>query len=1272
MQTRFDTKSAVRSVIVDVYVPSVIPIQATQIENWANHIRTRQELPALLRTLIHSTGTNLSRVDFPAFDNAERRGWDGTVEARKGTSWIPEGKSGWELSTTDTPQRKASEDYGKRTRLAPRSERKNLTFIFVTARNWSEKKTWEEEKNNRGEWKSVKAYDASDLEQWIEISVPAQLWLAERLGLITEGLRSLHQCWSEWASVCDPQLSPQLFETAIRSNANTLARWFDKKPDHPFIIAADSQDEALAFLACPIWQQTDCASLLHRAVVLDTPTTLRKLASATESSLILVTNCQEIEKRFGSFHQRFHCIVIQPRNSVMAKPDIVLEPLLRFEDFKQALKAMGKSQHEVERLNRETSRSLTILRRRLATMPSIREPAWASKPRVVRKLIPAILAGAWHAESWTDCQFVAMLAQSEDYERDIADLLNLDASPLWSVGQYRGVISRIDSLFAISSFIIQNDLDKLFFIAEHLLLGQSAVLELLENRLRIALPYEKVRAPSGTLRYNIGETLILLSVFGNHLFSQRLGVNVEERVGCLIRKLLKPFTLDNLLLHKDDLPAYAEASPQVFLAVIEEDLLKAKPVSLELMQPTDSSLVGNPVRVSLLRALDVLAWRCENLPRVVNILARLACCRIEDNLADKPERSLQSILCSWLPQTAAPVDQRIQALETIVRQFPDIGWKLCMGELDPKSMLIYSRRPRWRDDAAGVDIRTTETDRIRFLRKVIDLALSWPHHSYNTLRDLWRRFEHLPGSDQATLCNLIVDWAKTANDVDRTALWQHIRLMYQSKLNDKRVRWALKELSPQDSVTRHVWLFKEHLLNLPEFREEELDYSECERRIHSMREKALNEILDERGIEGIRALLASAQIEVDGNTVGYVIKPLLNSVNTLKLALDCLHMETEGVTSAYAACLRTLLWKANADLLADLFNETENNSAKRLHLLLCMPVHDSTWQRVAAESPALQEKYWQNISFPFVMDLTDTAMHEWLDRLLGARRPAYALLSVEARIRRVETSRLQRILWELQIPNSEGLRISTFDISTVLEELDTRPDITMEEKVKIEFKYWNCLVRSERGVPNLECEVTSSPEAYTAVIALAFTHQDGKEKFLEWHAVDSRQCKNLAYTALDFLNRISRIPGTNHEGFIDVGKLQNWLVRTRELCARQGRSEVGDNMIGCLLSHAPKDDNGDWPCHPVCEAMERISSLNIGKGFIIGVHNSSHGTPQFRGKGGGWERDLASQYHSLSHRLAYNYPYVSRLLRDIANSYENTAKFWDTTDAVEERLYDML
>ena len=72
-------------------------ITATQIEAWADKISTRAELPALLRRLVATTGTNLSKVDFPAFDNAQRHGWDGQVETDTVTPWIPSGASGWEF-----------------------------------------------------------------------------------------------------------------------------------------------------------------------------------------------------------------------------------------------------------------------------------------------------------------------------------------------------------------------------------------------------------------------------------------------------------------------------------------------------------------------------------------------------------------------------------------------------------------------------------------------------------------------------------------------------------------------------------------------------------------------------------------------------------------------------------------------------------------------------------------------------------------------------------------------------------------------------------------------------------------------------------------------------------------------------------------------------------------------------------------------------------------------------------------------------------------------
>ena len=60
------------------YVPGFLTIKAGQIEDWAErNIAARHLFPVLLRKLIHSTGHELRRVDFPGYDNAERRGWDG-------------------------------------------------------------------------------------------------------------------------------------------------------------------------------------------------------------------------------------------------------------------------------------------------------------------------------------------------------------------------------------------------------------------------------------------------------------------------------------------------------------------------------------------------------------------------------------------------------------------------------------------------------------------------------------------------------------------------------------------------------------------------------------------------------------------------------------------------------------------------------------------------------------------------------------------------------------------------------------------------------------------------------------------------------------------------------------------------------------------------------------------------------------------------------------------------------------------------------------------
>ena len=150
MQARFDESQArtqEQGLAVRAYVPAFLKITARDIEQWVDgNLEVRSTLPVLLRKLVHSTGQGLSLVDFPGYDNAEKKGWDGRVDAAAATPWIPPGQSGWEFGTDSEPRQKAESDYAARvSRISP-AERAEMHFVFVTPRKWNTKEKWLKEK----------------------------------------------------------------------------------------------------------------------------------------------------------------------------------------------------------------------------------------------------------------------------------------------------------------------------------------------------------------------------------------------------------------------------------------------------------------------------------------------------------------------------------------------------------------------------------------------------------------------------------------------------------------------------------------------------------------------------------------------------------------------------------------------------------------------------------------------------------------------------------------------------------------------------------------------------------------------------------------------------------------------------------------------------------------------------------------------------------------------------------------------------------------------
>ena len=109
---------------------------------------------------------------------------------------------------------------------------------------------------------------------------------------------------------------------------------------------------------------------------------------------------------------------------------------------------MGISDDEIERLDRESGRTLTILRRRLAQSEAIRSPDWSSEEELALALAPMMLAGAWITNQEADQYLMRELAGCEEFghlERVFTRLLNLEDSPVWSVGGFHGVASKVDA-----------------------------------------------------------------------------------------------------------------------------------------------------------------------------------------------------------------------------------------------------------------------------------------------------------------------------------------------------------------------------------------------------------------------------------------------------------------------------------------------------------------------------------------------------------------------------------------------------------------------------------------------------------------------------------------------------------------------------------------------------------------------------------------------------------------------------------------------------------
>lgn len=1279
-----------------VYVPPFLKIKANDIETWAiANILSRTRLSVFLRILVHSTGVELKKVDFPGNDDAERPGWDGFIEADEGTPWIPEGISGWEFGVTKDIKRKADDDFAKSVKATTNAKRQKMTFVFVTPRRWPGKQSWIEAMKSQGMWQNVRAYDASDLEQWLEQSLAGQTWFANETHHPSEGVRTLDKCWSDWAGVAEPVLVGTLFKSAVDSAKHTILSKLAKAPNGPTVIAADSVEEGLAFLAQLFGETNDeLLSYRDRVLIFDETGVFPRLAEGNQDFIAVASN-QEVEREFGQFASSIHTIVVYPRNAVNTEPYVTLEPL-SYEAFRTGLEEMGCDRDEVAKYSNASGRSLTVLRRQLSTVPAIKTPDWASQEENSSSLTPFLFVGSWNADNEADQAALSLLADDTSYEaleKGCQRLAHLNDAPIWSLGHYRGLVSKVDVLFAIAGSVTKADLERFFQVAKIILSEDDPSLDLPEKERWAAAIHGKTREFSSALRDGISETVVLLAVYGNHLFKSRLGFDAEAKSAQLVRELLTPLTTRTLEANDRDLPTYAEAAPEEFLAIIKSDLISDSPEVFGLLRPADTGFFGgNCPRTGLLWALEGLAWSPDTFMQSVLVLGHLSTVEITDNWSNKPIQSLECIFRAWMPQTAASHDLRVSAIKKLAEKFPEISWKTCLAQFESgHSVGDYSHKPRWRADGYGYgEPFKTHEPRIAFIREMIDMALAWSSpYTAEMLCNLIECLPNLLDEHQAKVWSLIRVWvADGVSDSDMAKVRETIRTRVMSRRRGKaskgknaarmtkEAKAVYQSLEPTDLLNKHEWLFKESWVedSADELYDDGTNFEKREERITKLRTEALREILRDNGFDGILHL---AEMGKASWRIGWILgTELLSKSEITTNIIQALSTDAKAISWArknlIAGALRSLTDEARSVVLGEL--AATLSKSDMVQLLLNAPFCRCTWEVVEGLSKPFAVEYWKEIIPEWIFDEKHNENNEAVEHLLAIQRPRAAFSAVHFKLEDINPPLLHRMLSEMAMNDNdqpEQYQLQQYDIERAFSLLDKNSNATLDEKAGLEFAYIDILSRgsgsrSNYGVPNLEKYIEAHPEFFVRAVVWAYKRRHGGEDPEDWK-VPKDQVQHLAERGHRLLDALERVPGRDKSGELDADKLSAWVKTIRSKCSELDRAASGDICLGKLFSSSPKGSDGVWPCEPVRQVLEEIQSEKISEGASTGLYNARG--VHWRGEGGGQERELADKYRGWANILQYSHPFVaSTLLKEMMKTYEREADQQDVDAGIRQRM----
>jgi hypothetical protein len=1243
----------------------------------ADYADSRGLLPELILKLITASIKNPTELRIPFGGSTGQPGWDGSVVSPYAfPPYVPEGQSFWEISAGNNPESRANENFDKRTSQTSEAEQQSSTFIFVTPRSashgWTmdDQKKWLEKRRGASKWKDIQMLDATKLVQWLGQFPGIDFWLAEQFKIPTKGLSSPIVYWEDLKRYgSPPDLNPDVFLIGQDKAVAQLLRVFHGESQE-LLLATRYPEEGIDFLTAALAsldiEQRE--AFAGRCLIIDDPETWKVMCYLQESHVFVATPSLDVLNTCASLRNQArnkgHGVVFAgtPLSGVHGNSVRLAEA--KQYDMEKALVSCGYQTERARMISNKCGGRIIILKRLLLDISA--SPDWALTG-MASELSIADLIGQWNGNYEGDRKAIEGIL-GKPYGEWIGKIRPMSLRPdppLIQRDEKWRFISRFEGWQSLGPYLSNDDLDRF---------QKQALIVLREKDPKFTLPIDErwnasIHGSNPTysevIKEGLAETLALLGSYPKALSSCTAG-KPESVAAITVREILKDADWVQWASLNNVLPLIAEASPEQFLNAIDSTLNDPdNTLFQDLFGQESTSFGGWNYMTGVLWALETLAWHKDYLSRVTMILGRLAEIDPGGNWGNRPSNSLTTIFLPWLPQTCAPMEIRKVAVEALLKECPAVAWNLLLKLLPSLHQVSSgSRRPSWREFIpCDHSDNVSREEHLEQVSTYTRLTVRAAEQDIKKLSELIERLDNLtPQAYSEVLEHLSSEAVLNLSEQEKASLWEALVDIVTKHRTFKDAVWVMHReqvdriagiaemLKPISPELVHRRLFCQHHQLI-----EDIDnYQEQLIKLDERRTKAIQEILDFSGIEGIsnfaRSVSDSQQV---GLALGRIGTDEFDSFILPKFLVYCAK-PMESVTAGY-------VWSRFAKSgwpWIDSIKVDDWTNDQKAALLILMPFSRATWQRVKKLLKDKEVLYWKKTETrPYHLK---EDLPEAVERLLeyGRARAAIQCLYWMAHEKMVfQIDLVYRALME-NLKSEESVdSMDQHACMELIKWLQNNPEADNEILTTVEWHYLS-LLDSHFGLApkTLERRLAEDPNFFCTMIQVIFRSKK-EEKPLE---EPSEEQKRIATNAFDLLHKWKTPPGTKPDSSFEGATLKRWLAEVKRICEASGHLRIALDQTGKVLAHSPADPSGLWIHKGAAEVLDEKDHDIMRTAFWVELSNQRG---VFSWTAGEAERALAAGFYQKADALEKEgYIQLAASVRVLAASYERDADRESTQD----------